>query len=236
MAWNVAVFVGSLRRESFNRKMAKVLVGLAPEPLHLEIVEIGQLPLYSQDYDDDGSPPAEYTALRQRIKAADALLFVTPEHNRSVPAGAEERIGCRVAPARPERLGWQAGRGSDRSDTMGMPSPEAASAARDLLARFNDAINRRDLQQFRGLWTADAVWDIRTMSVSSGPEAITATIAAMLETWEVFFQLTGEAVIETDGELLVARSPMWEFGRSHAGQSYSGDALNVDRIVQGSGG
>ena len=119
---------------------------------------------------------------------------------------------------------------------MGMPSPEAASAARDLLARFNDAINRRDLQQFRGLWTADAVWDIRTMSVSSGPEAITATIAAMLETWEVFFQLTGEAVIETDGELLVARSPMWEFGRSHAGQSYSGDALNVDRIVQGSGG
>jgi chromate reductase len=92
MARNVAVLVGSLRRESFNRKMAKVLTGLAPESLELAIVEIGQLPLYNQDYDDDGQPPAAYTAFRQRVKAADAVLFVTPEHNRSVPAALKNAL------------------------------------------------------------------------------------------------------------------------------------------------
>jgi len=92
MARAVAVFVGSLRREAFSGKMARVLVGLAPTSLQLEIAQIGQLPLYNQDYDDDGSPPAAYTAFRQRLKAADAVLFVTPEHNRSVPAALKNAI------------------------------------------------------------------------------------------------------------------------------------------------
>jgi chromate reductase len=83
MASKVAVIVGSLRKESFNRKMARALVELAPESLHLEIVEIGELPLYNED--DDGNPPAAFTAFRQRVESADAVLFVTPEYNRSVP-------------------------------------------------------------------------------------------------------------------------------------------------------
>ena len=80
---DVAVFVGSLRKESINRKLAKALAELAPSSLKLEIVEIGQLPLYSQD--DDRNPPQAYTEFRARVKAADAVLFVTPEYNRSVP-------------------------------------------------------------------------------------------------------------------------------------------------------
>ena len=79
----VAVVVGSLRKESFNRKLAKVLIAIAPAPLALEIVEIGQLPLYNQD--DDAAPPAASAQFKQRIAAADAVLFVTPEYNRSVP-------------------------------------------------------------------------------------------------------------------------------------------------------
>ena len=90
MARNVAVFVGSLRKESFNRKMAKALAALAPESLHLEIVEIGQLPLYNED--DDGNPPAAWTAFRRRVKSADAVLFVTPEYNRSVPAALKNAL------------------------------------------------------------------------------------------------------------------------------------------------
>ncbi len=85
MSKKIAVFVGSLRKESFNRKMAKVLITLAPESLMLEIVEIGGLPLYNQDYDDEGNPPSEWTAFRERVKSFDGLLFVTPEYNRSVP-------------------------------------------------------------------------------------------------------------------------------------------------------
>ncbi len=81
----VAVFVGSLRKESFNRKMAKALIALAPESLRLEIIEIGGLPLYNQDYDDEGKPLSAWAEFRKHVKSFDAVLFVTPEYNRSVP-------------------------------------------------------------------------------------------------------------------------------------------------------
>ncbi len=81
---NVCVLVGSLRKASFNRMLANALMSVAPPSMNLEIVEIGQLPLYNQDLDTD--PPAPWTAFRQRVKAADAVLFITPEYNRSVPA------------------------------------------------------------------------------------------------------------------------------------------------------
>jgi chromate reductase, NAD(P)H dehydrogenase (quinone) len=87
---DVAVIVGSLRKESINRKVANALAALAPEGLKLTLVEIGQLPLYNQDGDD--SPPAQWTAFRDRIRVADAVLFVTPEHNRSVPAALKNAI------------------------------------------------------------------------------------------------------------------------------------------------
>lgn len=86
----VAVLVGSLRKDGFNRKTAHALAALAPEGLELQIVEIGQLPLYNQDLDD--APPAEWVTFRQQIKAADAVLFVSPEYNRSVPGGLKNAI------------------------------------------------------------------------------------------------------------------------------------------------
>jgi chromate reductase len=82
---NVCVLVGSLRKASFSRMLANALISLAPSSLKFDIVEIGQLPFYNQDLDTD-APPAPWTAFRERIKAADAVLFVTPEYNRSAPA------------------------------------------------------------------------------------------------------------------------------------------------------
>jgi chromate reductase len=87
---DVAVLVGSLRKDSINRKVANALVEVAPEGLELSFVDIGQLPLYNQDGDD--RPPAEWTAFRERISAVDAVLFVTPEYNRSVPAALKNAI------------------------------------------------------------------------------------------------------------------------------------------------
>ena len=87
---NVAVIVGSLRKDSFNRKMANALAALAPAPLKLEIVEIGQLPHYNQD--DEANPPAAWTAFRQKVAGMDAVLFVTPEYNRSVPGVLKNAI------------------------------------------------------------------------------------------------------------------------------------------------
>jgi len=88
---DVAVFVGSLRKDSFNRKTAHALAAVAPEGLHLEIVEIGDLPLYNQDLETD-NPPASWTALRDRIRRADGVLFVTPEYNRSVPGALKNAL------------------------------------------------------------------------------------------------------------------------------------------------
>jgi chromate reductase len=91
-AQNIAVLVGSLRKESYNRKVAKALIAIAPAALSLSIIEIGQLPLYNQDLDDNHAPPPEWTAFRERLKAADAVLFVTPEYNRSVPSVLKNAI------------------------------------------------------------------------------------------------------------------------------------------------
>jgi chromate reductase len=82
---NVAVLVGSLRKESFNRKTALAVAALAPASLKLEIVEIGDLPLYNQDLEDANQKPAAWLVFRDKIRTSNAVLFVTPEYNRSVP-------------------------------------------------------------------------------------------------------------------------------------------------------
>ena len=92
----VAVVVGSLRKDSLNRKMAKALSAIAPPSLSLEIVEIGQLPLYNQD--DDANPPAASVAFKEKIAGADAVLFVTPEYNRSVPGVLKNAIDVASRP------------------------------------------------------------------------------------------------------------------------------------------
>jgi chromate reductase, NAD(P)H dehydrogenase (quinone) len=93
---NVAVIVGSLRKESFSRKLAKALIGIAPPSLKLEVIEIGQLPLYNQD--DDANPPAASAAFKQQVQKADAVLFITPEYNRSVPGVLKNAIDIASRP------------------------------------------------------------------------------------------------------------------------------------------
>jgi chromate reductase, NAD(P)H dehydrogenase (quinone) len=83
MAHHIAVVVGSLRRESFNRQLAQAVISLAPADFTFEFIDIGSLPLYSQDYDADYPEVAKH--LKQRVEAANGLLFVTPEYNRSMP-------------------------------------------------------------------------------------------------------------------------------------------------------
>lgn len=88
---NVAVLIGSLRKDSLNRKMANALIAMAPQGMTLAEVPLGDLPLYNSDL-DGANVPAAWAAFRQRIVAADAVLFVTPEYNRSVPGGLKNAI------------------------------------------------------------------------------------------------------------------------------------------------
>jgi chromate reductase len=88
--FKVGYFVGSLAKESINRKLARALVRLAPQELALTEITFGQLPLYSYDYDADFPPVAR--AFKDSIAAAEAILFVTPEYNRSIPGALKNAI------------------------------------------------------------------------------------------------------------------------------------------------
>lgn len=87
----IGVIVGSLRKESYNKKIAEFLMENSPAGYRLELIEIGQLPLYNQDY-DEGTPPESYTPFREKIKACAGLIFVTPEYNRSVPGALKNAL------------------------------------------------------------------------------------------------------------------------------------------------
>ncbi len=88
--YTVGYFVGSLARASINRKLVRALTRLAPPELEMREIPIGELPLYSYDYDADYPPPAR--ALKEAIAAVDAVLFVTPEYNRSIPGALKNAI------------------------------------------------------------------------------------------------------------------------------------------------
>jgi chromate reductase len=89
-AKRIGVFVGSLRKESLNRKVAHALSALAPEGMAFEFFEIGNLPLYNQDLDEN--PPEPWVRFRDRLKPMDGVLFVTPEYNRSIPGVLKNAI------------------------------------------------------------------------------------------------------------------------------------------------
>lgn len=95
-AIKVAVLIGSLRKDSLNHKLAKALERLAPQELSFEHVRIDNLPFYNQDFDSDYPPVCRQ--LKEQIKSADALLFVTPEYNRSVPGVLKNAIDIASRP------------------------------------------------------------------------------------------------------------------------------------------
>jgi chromate reductase len=89
-AYKVGYFIGSLSSTSINRVLSRALIKLAPEDLEFTEIPIGDLPLYSPDFDADY--PASALALKDAITAADAVLFVTPEYNRSIPGALKNAI------------------------------------------------------------------------------------------------------------------------------------------------
>ena len=88
--YQISVIVGSLRKDSFNRKLANAIVKLAPPEFSFQQVQIDDLPLYNQD--DDGNPAAPVKRLKAELTASQGLLFVTPEYNRSIPGVLKNAI------------------------------------------------------------------------------------------------------------------------------------------------
>jgi len=91
MTRKIAVLLGSLRANSNSERIARAIAAEAPAGYAFDIVPIGDLPLYNPDL-DTATPPAAWTAFRDRVKSADAVLWVTPEYNRSVPGALKNAI------------------------------------------------------------------------------------------------------------------------------------------------
>jgi chromate reductase len=90
MAYKIAIIVGSLREGSLNRKMARAICAIRDDNLDCSMIEIGDLPLYNQDLDND--PPQQWTRFRDQVRPADGVLFVSPEYNRGIPGVLKNAI------------------------------------------------------------------------------------------------------------------------------------------------
>ena len=88
--YKIAVVVGSLRKESFNLKIANYLIAQSPDSLSLEVVDIGNLPIFNEDLEN--TLLNEWETFRKQIKPADGVIFLTPEHNRSIPSALKMQL------------------------------------------------------------------------------------------------------------------------------------------------
>jgi chromate reductase, NAD(P)H dehydrogenase (quinone) len=90
--YKIAIVVGSLRKESINRKIARSMCAIRGDGLECSMVEIGNLPLYNQEFDNSPEEPETYRTFREQIASADGILFCTPEYNRGVPGVLKNAI------------------------------------------------------------------------------------------------------------------------------------------------
>jgi chromate reductase len=179
--WNVAVIIGSLRAASINRRAARALEKLAPDTLAFHDIEIGGLPLYNEDL--EGEPPSAWAAFRQAVRACEAVIFVTPEYNRSVPGGLKNAIDvgsrpygqsvwskkpCAVVSVSPGAIGGFGANHHLRQSLvfLDMPvlqQPEAyVGGAGDLFTEDGEVTNERTRAFLAGLMSAFAAWIERT--------------------------------------------------------------------------
>ena len=85
MSNTIGIIVGSLRKASFSKKVAKTVVAMAPQGFEFKTISIDDLPIYNQDFDDEERVPGSYAVFRNVIKDIDGMIFITPEYNRSIP-------------------------------------------------------------------------------------------------------------------------------------------------------
>ena len=169
----VGYFVGSLARDSLNRRLSKALVRLAPEDLQLREIPIGDLPLYNYDYDADF--PAVARQFKQAIAETDAVLFITPEYNRDIPGGLKNSIDWASRPygqnsfarkpsavigASPGKIGTAVAQQNLRSilsycNSPQMNAPEAYIQASPALISEDGVVSDESLEEFLRSWMED---------------------------------------------------------------------------------
>lgn len=95
----IGILAGSLRKESFSKKIAQAIVPMAPEGYRFQIVSLDGLEVYNQDFDDHNQVPESYKAFREEMQNVDGVIFITPEYNRSVPGVLKNALDIGSRPA-----------------------------------------------------------------------------------------------------------------------------------------
>jgi len=184
--YKIAIVTGSLRKASYSRKLAKALMDIAPADLAMHIVDISALPMYNEDLETD-NPPAAWVQFRHEIAAADGVLFITPEYNRSIPAVIKNAIdvgsrpyGKGVWPGKPGAVisvsqGATGGFGANHhlrqslvfNDVLTMQQPEAyLGQIQNLVSDDGKAANDNARKFFSDIMAAFGHW-VQRITVSS---------------------------------------------------------------------
>ncbi|HUX74126.1 MAG TPA: NAD(P)H-dependent oxidoreductase [Steroidobacteraceae bacterium] len=174
---DVVAIVGSLRRDSLTRRLVQSLETLAPPSLTIEIVGIGDLPLYNQD--SDATPPAPWVEFRSRVKRADAVLFATPEYNRSVPGVLKNAIDVGSRP-----YGKSAWAGKPAAIISASPGAMGGFGANHHLRQSLVFLDMPTMQQPEGyVGGADKLFDASGQFVNPATREFLVKFLAAFEAW-----------------------------------------------------
>jgi chromate reductase, NAD(P)H dehydrogenase (quinone) len=174
---DVIALVGSLRRESFTRTLTRALIVMAAPTLHIELLNIGELPLFNQD--DEDAPPPITQALRARVRRADAVLFATPEYNRSVPGVLKNAIDLASRP-----YGANAWAGKPAAVISTSPGAMGGFGANQHLRQVLMAIDMPAMPQPEAyIGNVHKLLDAEGQIVDAGTRDFVAGFLASFETW-----------------------------------------------------
>jgi chromate reductase len=175
--FDVAAIVGSLRRDSFTRHLVRSLGVLAPASMKIVIVEIRELSLYNQD--DEDAPPAQWVTFRDRIKRADAVLFATPEYNRSMPGVLKNAIDVGSRP-----YGANAWAGKPTAIVSVSPGAMGAFGANQHLRQSLVSLNMPTLQQPEAyIGHADKLFDAAGEFVNPATRELCSRFLKAFDEW-----------------------------------------------------
>jgi chromate reductase len=139
---HIGILVGSLRRESYSKKIALEVAKLMPNNFDMKILELNNLSIFNQDYDDDGGTPGAWRTFREQVKELDGFLFVTPEYNRSIPPVLKNAIDIASRP-----YGQNAWSGKPGAIISVTPGSSGALGAYQHLKQTVDSLNIFTLPQ-----------------------------------------------------------------------------------------
>jgi chromate reductase, NAD(P)H dehydrogenase (quinone) len=178
MLSKVGVIVGSLRKGAFTRMMARALPELTPPSLKLTPIEIGALPLYNQDLETE-SPPSTWTAFRSEVIACDAILFVTPEYNRSIPGALKNALDVGSRP-----WGQSAWSGKPAAVISMSPGALGGMAANHHLRQVLMAVNLSAMPYPEAyLFQASSLFDASGRLTSKETRELLTTFMQSFEQW-----------------------------------------------------